>query len=470
VQEKSRWCQNGRRSRQAALISLVATAGAALAAGPALASSSLIVDELSGVHRNATPPDTFTVDTPVPEVTLTGPPARSGDATPSFSGTATGSEPVTVSVYPGALPEGVPAAMLNAEVSNGQWISASVSPPLPDGEYTAVATQPGSIGNEAGVSAPLTFEVDSGPPTVTLNPLPPLTSDTAPSFSGTAQESTQVTVEVFDGTRPEGVPIAQATARGTGGEWVSGAVEPALPAGRSTFTAIAVQSSELGAGRSAPVTFTVDILPPAVTLGPPPSRSNDTAPSFSGDASEDEPVTVDIYAGSKPEGGVVATATAPAPSAEGGSWTSGQVTPVLPDGTFTAVATQPSAIENPLGESAPVTFSVDTEPPSVTLNALPSPSPDADPAFSGTASEGGLVTVDIYRGASADGAVVATATAEGDGGEWASGSAVAAGASVRLEWGEYTAVASQSSEIGNASGASPPITFTIEPIAPAVAT
>jgi hypothetical protein len=147
------------------------------------------------------------------------------------------------------------------------------------------------------------------------------------------------------------------------------------------------------------------------------------------------------------------------------SWISGQVTSRLPDGSFTAVATQPSALGNPPGTSNAITFEIDTQPPSVTLDQLPSPSPAAAAIFSGTASDEAPVTVEVYGGAGAEGPVVASASAAVAGGEWAS-----ARLSPALAWGEYTAVASQPSSIGNPPGTSPPMTFVVEPIPPSVAT
>jgi hypothetical protein len=415
-------------------------------------------------QTSVTPPFTFTVDTMPPTVTLAELASRSNDTTPSFSGTASDTTPVTVGVYEGGSAEGNPIATLKVQGTGGSWASRSVSPPLADGKYTAIATQPSSLGNPTGVSNSVTFEVDTEPPTVTLTAPPSPSNDTTPSFSGTASDATQVTVKVFEGTRPEGNIVATVAAQGTRGSWSSGHVTPALPRGRHTFTAFATQTSEVknAPGMSAVVTFVVDTEPPTVTLKALPSPSNDTTPSFSGTASDATPVTVEIFEGPKAEGGALARATA---TETGGSWTSGDATPALGSGTFTALATQPSAIGNPPGRSTPVTFTVDTSPPKVTLNALPSPSGNAAPSFSGATSDRTPVTVEIHEGATAEGAVVASATAGADHGEWVSDRA-----SPSLQWGEYTAVATQPSSIGNAGGASSPMTFAVEPIAPTVAT
>jgi large repetitive protein len=284
--------------------------------------------------------------------------------------------------------------------------------------------------------------------------------ETTPVFSGTAAEAGPVTVEVYLGGTTEGQPVAIATAEASGGRWTSEPASPPLREGDHSFTAVAVLDNTRE--QSAPVTFVVDTLPPAVTLQSPPSPSRDSTPAFSGMASETTEVTVDVYAGTSPEGEVVASVNA---QGTGEGWESASLTPPLADGTYTAVARQPSAIGNEPGVSEPVTFTVDTASPTVTLKQLPSPSPGARAIFSGAASDDTPVTVYVYSGAKAEGAVAATATGAVTNGRWVSERLETA-----LPWGEYTAVATQPSSIGNAGGTSPPMTFVLEPIAPAVAT
>jgi hypothetical protein len=401
-----------------------------------------------------------------PAVTLEQPPARSNDTTPSFSGTASDTTTVSVDIYAGTSTEGEPVAVLEAQGTGGRWASADVRPPLQDGTYTALATQPSSLDGQTAVSNTVTFQIDTAPPTVTLRAPPSPSNDTTPSFSGTASESTPVTVEVFAGTRAEGNIVATVTAPADGGGWTSADVAPSLPRGKHTFTAVATQPSAIKnpAGRSLPVAFRVDTEPPSVTLAAQPSPSNDRTPSFNGTASESTQVTVEIYEGTTAQGAPVASATA-TPGGAGDSWASGAAAPALPDGTFTAVATQPSAIGNSPGRSSPITFAVDTSAPVVTLNTVPSPSANRSPSFSGSASDDTPVTVRVYRGDKPQGALAASVGAEPRNGEWISGRATAS-----LEWGQYTAVATQPSSIGNPLGSSAPVTFVVAPIVPAVAT
>jgi hypothetical protein len=334
------------------------------------------------------------------------------------------------------------------------------------GAPASPASAPSVLAPDLIVSSPAFAGAEEEAPIVTLNSPATPSNDLTPPFSGTATGPTAVTVEIFEGTRAEGELLAVATASGTGGAWTSAPASPSLPTGRRDFTAVAVQKSAVGdaVGTSAPVTFSVDTEPSAVTLAAPARRSNDPSPSFSGTAGEQTPVEVAVFAGGAAEGEIVATATADAPGPSGG-WISADVTPSLPDGTFTAVATQTSALGNAAGTSNAVTFQIDTRPPSVTLNQLPSPSPGAAAIFSGTATDETPVTIDVHSGAGAGGPLVASTSAEVAGGEWAS-----ARLSPALAWGEYTAVATQASSIGNPAGTSTPMTFVVEPIAPAVAT
>src|SRR5438477_8202270 len=127
------------------------------------------------------------------------------------------------------------------------------------------------------MSSPVTFTVNSGStaaPTVSLNSPTSPSSNTTPSFTGTASDTTPVTVQIHAGATTKGAVVSTATASGTGGDWTSGGASPALASGQ--YTAIATQESSLGnpAGVSEPVTFKVETAAPRVTLDQPQSPSN----------------------------------------------------------------------------------------------------------------------------------------------------------------------------------------------------
>jgi hypothetical protein len=132
-------------------------------------------------------------------------------------------------------------------------------------------------------------------------------------------------------------------------------------------------------------------------------------------------------------------------------WSIGPAEP-LNDGTYTAQAVGET------GSRAAVTFTVDTVAPTVTLNSVESPSADTTPSFTGTATDIRPVTVQVHAGATAKGPVESLATAAGTGSNWTSGDTYPA-----LPVGEYTAIAVQESSIGNPTGTSAPVTFSVTP-------
>ena len=413
-------------------------------------------EPLLGGFRGESEMVTFTVITAPPKVTLNPPESPSNNTTPSFTGTATDTTPITVKIYAGKTATGAVVSTAQAGGNGGGWASGSASPALPDGQYTALASQPSKFfGNGTGKSLPVTFTVVTKPPTVTLNAPAARSNITTPSFTGTASDTTPVIVRIYNAATLVEVSSAQAP-EVKSGAWSSGKAEPVLPDGN--YKAEATQPSSIfgnGEGRSAPAFFTVETAAPRVTLNPPPPESNITAPSFTGTASDTTTVTVQIYKGATATGSVVSKATA-TPTA--GSWTSTSATPALKNGQYTAVASQPSSIQgNEEGKSTPKTFTVNTNAPTVTLNPPASRSSNTTPAFTGTASDTTPVTVQIYKGATAEGSVVSTATATGTRGSWTSGNA-----SPALTDGQYAATATQESSLKNGKFTTAPVTFTVD--------
>ncbi|MGA2319707.1 MAG: Ig-like domain-containing protein [Solirubrobacteraceae bacterium] len=394
----------------------------------------------------------FVVDTASPEVGLNKPTSPSKDTTPSFTGTATEStEPVVVRVYNLAHEE---KGSATASGTGGPWTSGVLDSTLGSGEYTAQAEQASSLGNAPGKSNIVSFVVDTASPEVGLNKPTSPSKDTTPSFTGTATESTEpVVVRVYNLAHEE---KGSATASGTGGPWTSGALDSTLGSGE--YTAQAEQASSLGnpPGKSAVVSFVVNTASPEVVLNQPTSPSKDTTPSFTGTASEStEPVVVHVFNSAHEEKG---SATA---SGTGGAWTSGALSATLLSGEYTAEAEQASSVGNPVGKSIVVKFVVNTASPTVVLNQPTSPSSDATPSFTGTATESTEpIVVHVYNSAHEE---KGTATASGTGGAWTSGAL-----SATLLSGEYTAEAEQASSLGNPVGKSIVVKFVVNTAAPTV--
>jgi hypothetical protein len=341
--------------------------------------------------------------------------------------------------------------------ANGSWKSAEASPALSSGQYTATATQTSSLGNPPGVSAAVSFTVETAAPKVTLEAPVLRSNNTKPTFTGTASDTTPVTVQIHLAKDPHGAPLATATTS-AGGDWKSGEASPALLQGKNTYIAIATEPSSLGnpPGTSEPVTFTVDTEAPSVAMEAPSAWTNSATPTFTGTASENTPVTVQIYAGEEVKGLPMATALSPT----GGRWTADDETP-LPDGRYTVNATQVSEFGNHVGETAEYTFMVDTIAPRVTLTPLPTGSATSNGSQRveghAGAEQGDLtsVTAQLFSGSTiAEGQQpVQSITVNASAGAW---SATFAG----LQPGTYTARAEQSDEAGNV-GLSAPTTFVV---------
>ncbi len=144
-------------------------------------------------------PTTIIIDTTAPDapqVTSPGDGAATAQTTPPVSGTAEPGATVTVSI------DGV---VIGTAVANalGTW-TVTPATPLDEGphEVTAIATD--AAGNESQPSAPVSFTVDTTPPDVPVitSPVDGETTDGAPTFAGTAEPGTLVTVVI------DGVPVA----------------------------------------------------------------------------------------------------------------------------------------------------------------------------------------------------------------------------------------------------------------------
>ena len=308
----------------------------------------------------------FTIAVAAPTVTITKPTSPSNNTTPSFTGTASATTKVTVNVYAGATATGTVVATATATPSATSWTSGKVSA-LKEGEYTAVASQPSSItGDPEGKSSAVTFKVVLEAPTVTLSPPSEVSGDTTPTFSGTAGETTTVTVDIYSGTSATGSIVSKATATPSLGSWTSGPSSPALKTS-GKYTAVATQPSSLTGnpeGKSAPATFELDTRAPELAMSAPSKRSNNAEPTFSGTTNDNgKAVSVNIYAGPTAKGTVVSSATA---TPQGGKWTTGKAKPALGSAEYTAQAQQESSIvgdEHVIGLSAADSFIIDTTPP-----------------------------------------------------------------------------------------------------------
>ncbi len=209
-------------------------------------------DDLGGGH-GVSAPNTFTVSTTAPAVTLDPPSAKPLlTATPTLQGkAATGngaSSTVSLLIYGGSSVSGTAVRQVSGTRSSSGAFAIQVKPALPDGEYTAVAVQQG-LGGATGRSAPQTFSVKVHPPALTL--LSPAagsrTSDAQPVISGAAGDafgdSPRVTVMLYDGSSTSARRLGVVTVSARGGQWSvrwSRALAPGI------YTVRAKQSDDAG--------------------------------------------------------------------------------------------------------------------------------------------------------------------------------------------------------------------------------
>ena len=426
-------------------------------------------DDAGNVGKSAAV--TFRVDTTPPVVSINAVGSPSKDNEPTLSGgagVAVGDEStVTVIIYQGTSASGTVAASGGVAVTHGTWSYAASD--LADGTYTAQASQGDEAGN-VGKSAAVTFTI---PPKVTLQT--PADGEelgfSKPTFSGlaghAAGDEPSITLNIYEGTSASD-PLVDTVAGITpeGGSWTSDSI--ALPNG--TYTAVAEQLDEAGnKGVSKAVTFTIRTELSIETAGfvhRPTGLFTGPTPSFNGVARVGKAVaasvTVKIYSGGAPAGSPVAEMDAGVSESE--AWA---VKPAvsLAGGTYTVQAEQ--ALSPGKLVSAPISFTVDAEPPGVTLTspANGSSTSSSSQTLSGSAgtAEGDLstITAHLYVGGTAEGVPLQTISAQTSDGSW---SATVSALSV----GTYTVQAEQSDDVGN-TGHSEAVTFTVASV-PSVAT
>ena len=215
----------------------------------------------------------------------------------------------------------------------------------------------------------------AAPPNVTIaSPLNgSVTNDRTPSFSGLAEEAGgEVTLRIYSGPTAEGTVIQElSTLLSLGGRWSLG---PTEPLGDGTYTAQATQTNFASeTGTSLPVTFTIDTAAPTVTLNSPQSPSDDTtryAPRR-----DRQRRNSDHRPDPRRAHGERACRFDGRGTGTGAGWTSGDASPALSVGQYTAIAIQASSlVGNPAGRSGSVTFTV-TPPPVITPALVAPPAP-----------------------------------------------------------------------------------------------
>jgi hypothetical protein len=409
---------------------------AALAAGSHTVNAT--ATDAAGNVSASSSTNTFTVDTLAPAAPVVTAPTNgssTNDTTPTYSGTAEANSTVAVTV------DGVVVGSTTAD-GTGAWAFTVVTP-LAEGAHTVNTTATDAAGNVSSTSNTNTFIVDTATPAAPVVTAPAnggSTNDPTPTYSGTAEPNSTVTVQV------DGVVVGTATADGSGA-WTFTVVTP-LADGAHTVNTTATDAAGNVSSTSNTNTFTVDTATPTAPVVTAPtngSSTNDPTPTYSGTAEPNSTVTVTV------DGVVVGTTTADGT----GAWTFTVVTP-LADGAHTVNTTATDAAGNISSTSNTNTFTVDTATPTAPVVTAPtngSSTNDTTPTYSGTAEPNSTVTVQV------DGVVVGTATADGTG-------AWTFTVLTPLADGTHTVNTTATDAAGNVSANSNTNTFTVDTVAP----
>jgi hypothetical protein len=274
------------------------------------------------------------------------------------------------------------------------------------------------------------------------------------SFAGKASTgygiSNQVMVRVYSGTDTSGTPVQTLPATVSGGNW---SVAPSATLADGEYTVVAQQNDLAAppdAGLSAPVSFSVKTPPPPAGMlvlnAPGAGALLNASPTLTGTAGTvgaGQPVSVQIYAGAgtgSPPVRMLATT-----AGSDGSF-SVTVSPDLPDGLYTAVATQ--TLSGTLNTSKSITIVIKLHSPTLTMLVPPAGGQAGPrPVFFGkagdTAGDGDSVTLTLYYGTAGTGQPLGTATVKRSGAGWSYTWPRA------LSLGFYTAIASQTDVAGH---------------------
>lgn len=342
-------------------------------------------DGAGNVSPDATP-HPFTAQADLPVAVITSPAADEvlGTATPDFTGTATPGASISVYVDGSSTPACV-------TVADDQGHFACRGGALSDGTHDVTVTAT----NQEGTSAPGTpvpFVIDThapDAPTVTT-PADGSITNTRPTYEGTAEAGSTVTVRV-DGFV---VCVVQASATGA---WSCSSVTE-LTAGTHTVNATSTDAAGNRSATSATNTFEVRLpVPPEAdpTLtGPAEGALTTERPTFTGTG---EPgATIDVLV----DGVVVCTATVDT----SGAWTC-TATSDLSAGTHGAIARQ---TDQGTRQTSEVHFIVAVK-PVVTSPGEGALLHDNHVTFTGTATPNSAVEVRV------DGELVCTTTADATG-------------------------------------------------------
>ncbi len=227
-------------------------------------------------NTGASTPVVFTLDTVPPTVAISTAGGVTNQATHAISGTVAATEAAvgaTVTLYD----NGSTTPLGTATVGSGGVWSTTVTL-SGDGPHSIVAKDTDAAGN-TGVSAPIVFALDTVPPTVAISTTGAVTNQATHTISGTVaatEAAVGATVTLYDngGTTPLGTATV-----GVGGTWSTNVTL----SGDGPHSIVAKDTDAAGnTGASTPLVFTLDTVPPAVSISTTGAVTNQATHTISG--------------------------------------------------------------------------------------------------------------------------------------------------------------------------------------------
>ncbi|OUS67673.1 hypothetical protein B5G52_21560, partial [Pseudoalteromonas sp. A601] len=351
--------------------------------------------------------------------------ADSNDTTPFLSGTTEGVAPGSTITLAITTSDGNTFSLLAITQADGSW-SIQLREPLPEGDFTVVATVTDPQGNEAQASAVGNIDL-----TVSINFIID-TNDTTPVISGSTQDvepGALVTV-TFVGSNGQAEIIEVLTDEN--GNW---SVEASIPLAEGEFTVSATVTDAAGNTAQATEVGVIDLTDPTIQINPI-ADTNDTTPLISGTVLDVDAGTVVTLLVTDSNG---AQQTLTTTVDLNGNWQA-DVLNELDEGDFTVTASVSDAAGN--SSTATATGTIDLTSPEVFIDFIGDIS-DLTPTLTGTTlglPDGSTVTLTITDNA---GTVQVLTTTIASNGRWS------IEVSNELAEGEFDVVADTQDAAGN---------------------
>ena len=279
--------------------------------------------------------------------------ADSNDPTPFLSGQTEGVAAGTTIMLMITASNGQVINLLAVTQADGSW-SLQMTEPLPEGDFTIVATVLDPQGNEAQATAVGNVDL-----TVSINFIID-TNDTTPVVTGSTQDVDAGTVVTVTFIGSDGATETLQVITDANGDW---SVEATTPLVEGTFTVTATVTDAVGNTATATEIGEIDLTDPVISIDTL-NDTNDTTPTISGsvlDVPAGTTVTLLVTDSSGNAQTLITTTDAD------GNW---QVDVIndLAEGDYTVTASVSDEAGN--NSTATATGTVDLTPPIITINTI----------------------------------------------------------------------------------------------------